>query len=151
MEYDKILINEYDRVLGTDGLVYTNQAVIEKQRSVAGYLIKNIGLNLIKGKSIMNVSLPINIFDTRSILELFAWQNAYAATLLELGGKCKSPLEKIKYTTAWAVTKFHLSGTQLKPFNPILGETFQCKILDSHFYMEQTCHHPPILNFYVFF
>jgi hypothetical protein len=79
----------------------------------------------------------------------FAWQNAYACDLLEAAGKCKSPLEKIKYTTAFALSKFHLSGTQLKPFNPILGETFQCKIRDSMFYMEQTCHHPPILNFYV--
>jgi hypothetical protein len=69
-EYDKILINEYERKLGADGMVFLNHEVIDKQRSVAGYLIKNIGLNLIKGKSIMNVSLPINIFDSRSILEL---------------------------------------------------------------------------------
>lgn len=56
--------------MGSDEIVFLNQEVIDKQRSVAGYLIKNIGLNLIKGKSIMNISLPINIFDTRSILEL---------------------------------------------------------------------------------
>lgn len=69
-EYHKLFVNEYERKLGADGLVFTNAAVIDKQRSTAGYLIKNIGLNLIKGKSIMNVSLPINIFDTRSIIEL---------------------------------------------------------------------------------
>lgn len=79
----------------------------------------------------------------------FAWQNAYAAIYLEKGGASFGQLEKIKYSTVFAVSKFHLSGAQLKPFNPILGETFQCKILDSHFYMEQTSHHPPILNFYV--
>lgn len=70
MAYDKLLMTEYRRELGSDGLIFTNTETIEKQRSVAGYLIKNIGLNLIKGKSIMNVSLPINIFDTRTILEL---------------------------------------------------------------------------------
>ena len=70
IDYDKIFINEYERKLGYDGLIYTNYDLIEKQRSVAGYLIKTIGLNLIKGKSVMNISLPINIFDTRSILEL---------------------------------------------------------------------------------
>jgi hypothetical protein len=63
-------MTEYERKLGADGLVFTNTEVINKQRAVAGYLIKNIGLNIIKGKSIMNVSLPINIFDSRSILEL---------------------------------------------------------------------------------
>ncbi len=64
-------MNEYERKLGYDGLIYTNNELIEKQRSVGGYIIKNIGLNLIKGKSVMNISLPINIFDTRSILELY--------------------------------------------------------------------------------
>lgn len=61
----------------------------------------------------------------------------------------KDPIEKIKYTTAFAVSKFNLSGAQLKPFNPILGETFQCKLDGTSFYFEQTCHHPPVLNFYV--
>jgi hypothetical protein len=149
IEYDKLLYTEYDRRFGSDGLIFTNNAIIEKQRAVAGYMIKNIGINLIKGKSIMNVSLPINIFDTRSILELYAWQNAYASILLEKGGLAIDKVEKLKWSTAFAVTRFHLSGAQFKPFNPILGETFQCKINDSMFYFEQTCHHPPILNFYV--
>jgi len=39
--------------------------------------------------------------------------------------------------------------TGLKPFNPILGETFQVKIGDTEVYTEQTSHHPPILNFYI--
>lgn len=37
----------------------------------------------------------------------------------------------------------------LKPFNPILGETFQSKIGDTEIYVEQTSHHPPIWNFYI--
>jgi hypothetical protein len=69
-EYHKLFHTEYERKLGADGLIFLNNNVIDKQRATAGYLIKNIGLNLIKGKSIMNVSLPINIFDTRSIIEL---------------------------------------------------------------------------------
>jgi hypothetical protein len=149
IEYDKLLVNEYERKLGSDGMIYKNQAVISKQRSLAGYLIKKIGLNLIKGKSIMNVSLPVSIFDGRSLLELFVGQNAYAATILEEAGKQTDPLERIKYSICFAMTKFHLSGAQLKPFNPILGETYQSKVNDSYFYMEQTCHHPPITNFYV--
>jgi hypothetical protein len=64
-------MTEYEKKLGSDGMIFSNQEVINKQRAVAGYLIKKIGLNLIKGKSVMNISLPINIFDTRSILELY--------------------------------------------------------------------------------
>ncbi len=51
-------------------MIYTNHDVIKKQRDIAGHIFKKIGLNLIKGKSIMNLSLPINVFDTCSNLEL---------------------------------------------------------------------------------
>jgi len=142
-------MNDYERKIGEDGLVYLNKEVIEKQRAVAGFLVKKFALNLIKGKSIMNISLPINIFDVRSLLELLAFQYAYSSILLETAGLCSDPIEKIKYSTAFAITKFHLSGAQMKPFNPILGETFQAKIGNSNYYLEQTCHHPPVSNFYI--
>jgi Oxysterol-binding protein len=41
---------------------------------------------------------------------------------------------------------FHMSAT--KPFNPIIGETFQCKVKDTYCYLEQTSNHPPIYNYY---
>ena len=34
-----------------------------------------------------------------------------------------------------------------KPFNPILGETYQCWINGCPFYAEQISHHPPISSF----
>ena len=52
-----------------DGLEFIDQETIRKQRGVLTYLIKKIGINLLSGKSIMNVSLPIHIFDSRSMLE----------------------------------------------------------------------------------
>jgi len=39
---------------------------------------------------------------------------------------------------------------QQKGFNPILGETFQAKIGNTHYYSEQVSHHPPVFCFYVF-
>lgn len=35
----------------------------------------------------------------------------------------------------------------MKPFNPILGETFQASVNGTNFYIEQTSHHPPIFHF----
>ena len=43
----------------------------------------------------------------------------------------------------------HMSIGSGKPFNPIMGETFQAKIGDAEIYMEQTSHHPPIFNYYI--
>ena len=37
--------------------------------------------------------------------------------------------------------------SMLKPFNPILGETFQCSIGPYKFVAEQISHHPPISAF----
>lgn len=54
---------------GTVGLEFINQDLLKKQRGILTYMIKKIGSNLFSGKSIMNVSLPINIFDPRSLLE----------------------------------------------------------------------------------
>ena len=36
-----------------------------------------------------------------------------------------------------------------KPFNPILGETYQCLIDNSLVYGEQTSHHPPISSIFM--
>ena len=50
---------------------------------------------------------------------------------------------------SFAIAVLHTSLGGGKPFNPILGETFQAKSGDSSIYIEQTCHHPPIYNYYI--
>jgi hypothetical protein len=44
-------------------LKYTDDEYISSQRGVLFHLVKQIGLNILSGKSIMNVSLPIKIFE----------------------------------------------------------------------------------------
>jgi hypothetical protein len=60
-----------------------------------------------------------------------------------------SNLERLKLITTNFVAVLSLCLTGDKPFNPILGETYQAKIGDSLIYCEQTSHHPPIFNFYI--
>jgi mevalonate kinase len=69
-EYHRMVVTDFERKEGTEGLIFTNKDIIEKQRAVMGFLIKKIGSNFLSGKSIMSVSLPINIFDVRSHLEV---------------------------------------------------------------------------------
>ena len=38
------------------------------QKDVIKYIFKQIGSNILKGKSIMNMSLPVDIFDNKSLL-----------------------------------------------------------------------------------
>jgi hypothetical protein len=149
LAYHEHVFTQFIKAPGDDSLKFIDQQVIEKQRGILKHLLTKIGSNLLSGSGIMNVSLPINIFDERSLLEVFAHQCRLSPHFLEKAGEAESPIEKLKYTTAFAISRIHLSVTQLKPFNPIWGETFQCKIGDTKLYMEQSSHHPPIYHFIV--
>lgn len=46
-----------------NGLIYTDEELKKKQRGVLSHMMKQMGMNLIAGKSIMDISLPIKIFD----------------------------------------------------------------------------------------
>jgi hypothetical protein len=148
-DYDNLMNIDYAKEIGSDEIIYINKEFIEKQRNLFSYFIKKIGSNILQGKNIMNISLPIFIFDPRSLLEMWVWQNGYCDEFLEKAFLEKDPIERLKYATTYALTKMHLCVAQQKPFNPILGETFQCKLGNSLFYLEQTSHHPPQTNFYV--
>ena len=69
LDYDNMIIRDYIKNYGIQGIEFINQETISKHRGVITYIIKKIGSNLLSGKSIMNVSLPIYIFDQKSILE----------------------------------------------------------------------------------
>lgn len=69
--YEEVIRTEYMKTYGTEGLECINHDMIKKQRGVFTYMIKKIGANILTGKSIMNVSLPINIFDGRTMLEMY--------------------------------------------------------------------------------
>ena len=59
--------------------------------------------------------------------------------------KYKDPLERFKNVIAFTVAGLHLCTGQLKPFNPILGETLQAHFKDgTKVYSEHISHHPPI-------
>lgn len=62
----------------------------------------------------------------------------------------KADLEKDQYTrlcyvTAFFIAQYKCSDKRLnKPFNPILGETFELKRPTYLYFAEQVSHHPPI-------
>jgi hypothetical protein len=150
IEYDKMLEKCYEITIKEPGLIFLDKDIIEKQNKVISFLIKKMGSNLIKGKSIMNVSLPVNIFDKRTLLQVYAYEFSFASFYLSRAYYCTEAIEKLKWVTVFLFSQLHLSPLQTKPFNPIIGETFQCKIGTVNFYAEQTVNKPPTTNFYAF-
>ena len=59
------------------------------------------------------------------------------------------PLTQIKNIATLFTNIPTLELVMLKPFNPILGETFQAYIKGIPIYYEQISHHPPISAFYM--
>jgi len=144
-----MISKDYKRVFGDKGLIYSNNEVVSRQRSMLTLILKNFGKTIFQGRSVLYLSLPVQIFDERSNLELLAYQNITCLEILKKGALEKDPLEQLKYTVTFMMSRLHLSAAQEKPFNPILGETLQLKTVDTEFYYEQTSHHPPICNFLI--
>lgn len=138
---------KFDTIKGS--LIVVNEELINKQKKVVGHLIKQMGLNLLQGKSLMNVSFPVQVFESKSVLNRIAGTFGYAPNFLKKAAESIDVLKQFKFVIAFLISSLHLNISQKKPFNPILGETFQGYLGHSPIFLEQICHHPPISYFYV--
>lgn len=68
-KYDRMADESFEKNFIDPGLVFIDYLTIEKQREAISYLVKKIGSHLLKGESVMNISLPVFMFDERSLLE----------------------------------------------------------------------------------
>lgn len=55
-------------------------------------MVKRMGTNIINGKSVMSVSLPIQIFESRSFLERMARALGHAPVFLESVALINDPM-----------------------------------------------------------
>jgi hypothetical protein len=111
--------------------------------------IKSMGKKLLTGNlNLMNTSFPVKLFEDRSYLEKLADVWVYPK-FLSKAAQAQEPLERMKFTITWFVSGLHHGFERWKkPFNPILGETWQASLSDgSRIFMEQISHHPPISAF----
>ena len=106
-------------------------------------MLKKIGKQILSGKNIMNISLPVEGFGNDTFLERLAGLNTFAPNLLEKASSSSS-LDRFLYTFCYGFTTSLSFLKMVKPFNPILGETYQGIIDGCPVYMEQISHHPPI-------
>lgn len=82
----------------------------------------------------MNMSLPVQIFAKKSTLELMADTFGFFPKFMKLAVEAKDLIEQMKYVTTSFMFVSACSPSVEKPFNPILGETFECTIGGIPFY-----------------
>mmetsp|Transcript_15437 Transcript_15437/g.26518 ORF Transcript_15437/g.26518 Transcript_15437/m.26518 type:complete len:389 (+) Transcript_15437:74-1240(+) len=133
------------------GLIYMSPEQLQEQRAVCLQFLRNLGYNFLTGGDVVNTSLPVRLFESRSFLERITDFWAYI-DLLKVACKAENPEERMKYVVAFALGGLHreIMGPK-KPFNPLLGETFQASFQDGSdlvpIFCEQTSHHPPVSSF----
>ena len=147
-KYDQDYLKDY-LIKDYYGVYCLNQEVVDKQSGIIKEVITQLTKCLWSGTA-MSLSLPIRIFEPRSMLERYTDWFSFATDLLNKAGSCKDKIESFKYVILFSLSALFRSSEQLKPLNPMLGETYECEWEDgSKFYLEHTCHTPPISHFYI--
>ncbi|KAJ9524250.1 hypothetical protein QJQ45_008429 [Haematococcus lacustris] len=134
------------------GLACNNEELLKQQReSVQAILgwVGSMGKKLFTGNfNLINTPFPVVMFEPRSYLEKLADVWVYPHFLLQ-ASQTKDPVHRMKLVMTWFVAGLHHGFEKWKkPFNPILGETWQAELADgSSMFLEQISHHPPITAF----
>ncbi|XP_056141563.1 oxysterol-binding protein-related protein 3 isoform X2 [Lampris incognitus] len=111
----------------------------------------NISLwNILKnnvGKDLSKVAMPVQLNEPLNTLQRLCEELEYSE-LLDRAASTQDPLERMVYVATFAVSGYACSYYRAggKPFNPILGETYECDRPDKgfRFVAEQVSHHPPV-------
>eukprot|EP00923_Selenidium_pygospionis_P005721 GHVN01009746.1.p1 GENE.GHVN01009746.1~~GHVN01009746.1.p1 ORF type:complete len:636 (-),score=70.64 GHVN01009746.1:1802-3709(-) len=96
------------------------------------------------GKDITRTPLPINFSEPLSFLQRMCEDMEYSA-LLDTAAKEDDPERRMLFVAAFAISGYSSTQNRLtKPFNPLLGETFElCDMGRGFRYIsEQVSHHP---------
>ncbi|XP_050522034.1 oxysterol-binding protein-related protein 6-like isoform X2 [Daktulosphaira vitifoliae] len=109
--------------------------------SLWNLLCKNIG------KDLSQVSMPVALNEPLNMLQRMCEELEYSE-LLDKASEQSDVYERMVYVAAFAVSSYGSSYYRAgsKPFNPLLGETYECIRDDKgfKFVAEQVSHHPPI-------
>ncbi|XP_037536966.1 oxysterol-binding protein 2 [Nematolebias whitei] len=98
------------------------------------------------GKELSKIPMPVNFNEPLSMLQRLSEDLEYHE-LLDKAARCDSSLEQMCLVAAFSVSSYSTTVHRTaKPFNPLLGETYELDRLEEFGYRslcEQVSHHPP--------
>jgi len=97
------------------------------------------------GTDLTSLAVPVTYNEPLSFLQRMCEYLQYN-DLLDKANNCEDPHIRMLYVTTFAITCFAGTDRKVKPFNPLLGETFEFvdEKKEFYFHAEQVSHHPPI-------
>ncbi|XP_013788509.2 oxysterol-binding protein 1-like [Limulus polyphemus] len=103
------------------------------------------------GKELTKIPMPVNFNEPLSTLQRLTEEYEYSE-LLDKAAKMEDTYEQMAYVAAYTISSYATTSNRSgKPFNPLLGETFECDRTDDYGWRcisEQVSHHPPMLAQY---
>ena len=100
------------------------------------------------GKDLSRIPVPVNFSEPLSMIQRITEDFEYSE-ILDKAAQCQDDCEQLAYVAAFTVSAFSSTAIRTgKPFNPLLGETFELdRAEDRGFKLitEQVSHHPPML------
>jgi hypothetical protein len=131
-----------------EGVFCKSEEIVKKQGGVITDMAKQVAKGIFGFSGIVSISLPIRIFEPRSMLERYSDWWCFAPILLRKAAVVKDKLEAFKQVICFVLSAICLSSGQMKPFNPLLGETFEAGFEDGTIlYMEHTSHTPCVSHY----
>lgn len=129
-----------------DGLVLVDKEITKKFRGLISDMIKQI----LKAAFGTPVSLKVQLFEPKSTLHRITDYWSFAPEFLTKAASLRDPMERMKHVLAFAVSGFYIPTKQLKPFNPLIGETFQGEFENgAKIYVEHISHYPTVARFLI--
>ena len=127
------------------GMSCADQGIVTRQRQVAGEIVKQVGKNVIAGRDLLTITFPVRSSAPISMIEYTSRQNSYGPVFMTRASESADPVERMRLIMTWNIACQHTMSGFLKPFNPIIGETYQGCLSDGTLiFAEQTSHHPPV-------
>ncbi|XP_014473466.1 PREDICTED: oxysterol-binding protein 1 isoform X2 [Dinoponera quadriceps] len=100
------------------------------------------------GKDLSKIPMPVNFSEPLSMLQRLTEDYEYA-DILDRAAECADSYEQMAYVAAFTISSYSTTAARTgKPFNPLLGETYECDRTDDlgwRAISEQVSHHPPML------
>ncbi|XP_059049777.1 oxysterol-binding protein 1 isoform X2 [Achroia grisella] len=100
------------------------------------------------GKELSKIPIPVNFSEPLSMLQRLTEEYEYSS-VLDQAAQFTDPAQQLAYVAAFTVSSYATTSCRTnKPFNPLLGETFECdRMADLGWrsISEQVSHHPPMV------
>ncbi|GIX85358.1 oxysterol-binding protein-related protein 1 [Caerostris extrusa] len=103
------------------------------------------------GKELSKITMPVVFNEPLSFLQRLC-ENVEYSYLLEKANMSDNPVERMEYVASFTAACISSNWERLgKPFNPLLGETYELISKEGEGFRmmtEQVSHHPPVTAFY---